>query len=488
MDVFLASQVDRCMSIKVYCGGIEVRALIDTGCMVSVVYKGAYDRMNIREDQKEVGRGHIKGISNVLIPVEVQFRESVRIGGLGMEESEVFVIDSRNEKYDVLLGYKFLSANGIVIHPDRRMIEKKVNKDGTCQMYVNDLGKVDVKLVKGVEVFALEDRSLKTDKVVSVKVGWNTNVGVDENQNSMFLVDGYDARYRVKRVAHVFDGIIDLNNPRVCMQKVPDVKKKRVRGIRVGDVVGSLYSVFALENSRENECCVLADDIEKKKDWVYDGMVDKVKLPEGLNEVRRQKIARMLWERRKALSKGDEDFGGAQLPAFRIVLSEDTPIYQRPRHFPPPVANEIEEQCEELERIGVLEESESPWNSPIVPVRKPDGRLRLCIDYRKVNEKTVKDRFPMCVVSECVYSMYGMKVFTKMDLVRGYYQMPVEEDSRCVTAFSTAKRHYQFRNLSFGLANALAAFQRAMNVVLNDFPSKNVMVFIDDILVMNESF
>ena len=84
--------------------------------------------------------------------------------------------------------------------------------------------------------------------------------------------------------------------------------------------------------------------------------------------------------------------------------------------------------------------------------------------------------------------MYGMKVFTKMDLVRGYYQMPVEESSRCVTAFSTAKRHYQFRNLSFGLANAPAAFQRAMNVVMSEFPCKNVMVFIDDILVMTESF
>ena len=169
-------------------------------------------------------------------------------------------------------------------------------------------------------------------------------------------------------------------------------------------------------------------------------------------------------------------------------MTDDTPIYQRPRHFPSPVAQEIEEQCEELQRMGVLEESESPWNSQIVPIRKPDGRLRLCIDYRKVNERTVKDRFPMCVVSECVYSMFGMKVFTKMDLVRGYYQMPVEEDSRCVTAFSTAKRHYQFRNLSFGLANAPAAFQRAMNVVISGFPRKNVMVFIDDILVMTESF
>ena len=79
-------------------------------------------------------------------------------------------------------------------------------------------------------------------------------------------------------------------------------------------------------------------------------------------------------------------------------------------------------------------------------------------------------------------------MFTKMDLVRGYYQMPVEDNSRCVTAFWTARKHYQFRNLSFGLANAPAAFQRAINVVMSGFPSKNVIVFIDDILIMSESF
>ena len=99
---------------------------------------------------------------------------------------------------------------------------------------------------------------------------------------------------------------------------------------------------------------VLVGNLEKD-DWVYDELVEKVELNERLGEVRRQKVLRMLWERRKALSQGDDDFGGARLPEFKIILTDDTPIYQRPRHFPPPVAKEIEEQCDELERIGVLE-------------------------------------------------------------------------------------------------------------------------------------
>ena len=127
------------------------------------------------------------------------------------------------------------------------------------------------------------------------------------------------------------------------------------------------------------------------------------------------------------------------------MLTDDTPIYQHPRHIPLPVAREIEEQCEELERLGMLEESVNLWNSWIMPVRKHDRRLRMCLDYRKLNERTVEDRLSMYVVSECVYSMYWMRVFTKMDLVRSYYQMSVEKNSRCVKTFSTARKHYQFR-------------------------------------------
>ena len=471
--------LNECLSVKILCGGIEVRALIDTGCMVNVVYKEVYDKMRFCEGQSEVINGELRGIGNMAVPIVARFGECVEIGGIRMNESDFYVLDGKSDKYDVLLGYKFLKENGIIVHPEKMMIERKVGKEGKCQLYLSDSGGVECKLVKGVDVLAIRDVKLCRGETVSVEVGWRANTGVNVDDDKMFLVDGQNARYRVKRVAYVFDGVLDMNNPKVCVQVRPDIKKGKIRGIHAGDVLGSLYSVVDVDCESGGRAM---------NDWKYDDLIEMVKLKAELGEVRRQKILRMLWERRKALSQGDEDFVTARLPEFKIVLTDDTPIYQRPRHFPLPVAREIEEQCEELEKLGVLEESMSPWNSPIVPVRKPDGRLRMCIDYRKLNERTVKDRFPMCVVSECVYSMYGMRVFTKMDLVRGYYQMPVEESSRCVTAFSTARKHYQFRNLSFGLANAPAAFQRAMNVVMSGFPSKNVMVFIDDILIMSESF
>src|SRR5215469_13235754 len=96
--------------------------------------------------------------------------------------------------------------------------------------------------------------------------------------------------------------------------------------------------------------------------------------------------------RRNAISLNEEDLGETSLPAFSIELSDSTPIYHRSRYFPLPVSQEIEEQCEQLENIGVIEESDSPWNSPLAPIRKPDGSLWIYIDYRKINDVTVKAR------------------------------------------------------------------------------------------------
>ena len=132
-------------------------------------------------------------------------------------------------------------------------------------------------------------------------------------------------------------------------------------------------------------------------------------------------------------------------------LDCETPIYQRPRRFPPPVAEEIERQCRELHSLDIIEPSASPWNSPIVPVRKKDGSIRLCIDYRKLNKVTIADKFPVPNLYDSLYGLGSAKYFTRLDLVRGYYQLPVDEQSRAFTAFSSAKNHWQFKRLSFGL-------------------------------------
>jgi hypothetical protein len=199
-------------------------------------------------------------------------------------------------------------------------------------------------------------------------------------------------------------------------------------------------------------------------------------------------VGEILLAHKGVLSKGDDDIGRVNTRPHHIDLYDYTPIYQRPRRFPAPVAHEIEQQCIGLQNLGIIEESASPWSSPVVPIRKKDGTIRLCVDYRALNRVTKPDKFPMPNLSDSIFGLHGVKYFTRLDLVRVFYQVPLDEDSKELTAFSTPHGHWHFNRLSFGLKNAPSAFQRGMQEVLQNFPWKKVVIYIDDILIMESSF
>ena len=114
--------------------------------------------------------------------------------------------------------------------------------------------------------------------------------------------------------------------------------------------------------------------------------------------------------------------------------------------------------------------------------------LRLCVNYRKLNLVTKPDRYPVPNLVNSVYSLHGVRYFTSLDLVRGYYQLPLSPESLELTAFATSEGLYQFKRLPFGLRSAPACFQRAMQDVTKELPRDRVIVYIDDLLIMSSSF
>ncbi|XP_073304174.1 uncharacterized protein [Primulina huaijiensis] len=163
------------------------------------------------------------------------------------------------------------------------------------------------------------------------------------------------------------------------------------------------------------------------------------------------------------------------------------PISKAPYRMAPAELKELKEQLQELLDKKQIRPSVSPWGAPVLFVKKKDGSMRLCIDYRELNKITVKNKYPLPRIDDLFDQLKGAAVFSKLDLRTGYHQLKVRAEDIHKTAFRTRYGHYEFTVMPFGLTNAPAAFMDLMNRVFKPFLDQFIVVFIDDILVYSSN-
>ena len=157
-----------------------------------------------------------------------------------------------------------------------------------------------------------------------------------------------------------------------------------------------------------------------------------------------------------------------------------------PYRMAPMELKELKSQLQELLDKGFIRPSVSPWGAPVLFVKKKDGTLRMCIDYRQINKVIVKNKYPLPRIEDLFDQLKGASVFSKIDLRSGYYELRVKEGDVLKAAFRTRYGHYEFLVMPFGFTNAPAAFMDLMNRVFRPYVDQFVMVFIDDILVYSK--
>jgi hypothetical protein len=169
------------------------------------------------------------------------------------------------------------------------------------------------------------------------------------------------------------------------------------------------------------------------------------------------------------------------------LLPSTAPISKRPYRMSMEELKELKKQLTELQEAGYIRLSPSPWGALVLFVQKKDGSQRMCVDYRSLNDVTVKNKYPLPHIEDLFDQVRGARVFSKIDLRSGYHQMNIRPSDIPKTAFSTRYGLYEFTVMSFGLTNAPAYFMNLMNKVFMEYLDRFVVVFIDDILIYSKS-
>jgi len=178
--------------------------------------------------------------------------------------------------------------------------------------------------------------------------------------------------------------------------------------------------------------------------------------------------------------------GQTNVVKHHIHTGDNAPIKQRPRREPLGMKDVVKKEIDKMTEKGIIEPSTSAWASPIVLVKKKDGTIRFCIDYRKLNSVTTKDAYPLPRIEDNLDALKGAKFFTTLDLSSGYWQVAMAPEDKEKTAFCTKYGLFQFNVMPFGLCNAPGTFERLMETVLRGMQWERAVLYLDDIIVFSE--
>lgn len=202
-----------------------------------------------------------------------------------------------------------------------------------------------------------------------------------------------------------------------------------------------------------------------------------------LTETERSQVLSLFVKFQDVFSRNSNDLGSTSLVEHRIITTDEIPIRRPDRPVPPQLVPKVKKVLHDWLQSGVIKDSDSSYASQMVIVTKKSGEIRICIDFRGLNAKTIKDAFPLPRIDDCIDSLKGANYFCSLDLTQGYLQVKLHDDDKHKTAFRALGSLYQFERLPFGLCNSPPTFSRLMQKCFGDKFKDGIIIYLDDILV-----
>ena len=445
--------------------GAPVAFLVDTGAGVSLLNGSIWDKCKSSEIKLEPGvYQNLVGVDGH--PIRVRGSVTVPVSIAGRSFQQQFII-ADHITAEGILGVDFMERNNCVVDLAKRQmtVEKCIAIPLASNAPCYNMN------ATASNVFIKETCTIPPESEVEVMVQISSGSGT-------YLVEGNQLKQSGVLVARAI--VTPKNNTvPIRIANTSALPVTVFKGMKIGRVElidHEEVSINAVETSSLNET----------PQWPHDGL--QLSLPEELTEVQRDKFAALLSLYSDVVAINDKQLGRTDILSHKIDTGDATPIRQQARRVPLPQREKVKELLKDMMKKEVISPSKSPWASPVVLVTKKDGSTRFCIDYRKVNDVTRKDAYPIPRVDDTLDTLAGSTWFSMLDLKNGYWQVEVAEEHREKTAFCTQEGLFEFNVIPFGLCNSPATFQRLMNAVLAGLQWTSCLVYIDDIIVVGSTF
>ncbi|KAH7699215.1 gagpol and env protein precursor, partial [Aphelenchoides avenae] len=454
----------------VWLNGIESKALWDTGSQVDIISK-AHLQDILRKSPERLRKAKcltvhppgvsIKDASGKEMPFLGLVQLEIKAQATDPAEMHKFLVQDGPTNFDVVLGTPTLFGSTLFCDQLIQLMKgwnatsrPRAGKDASSNGYCM---RIAVESNEWSEVTVTRSCYVRpgSEKTVRLSCGL-------KDATALLVGDGVSF-CDVDADGHLRATVVNSGNNTLCLMK----------GTKVAECVDaakvSLEEVEQLAADAGHAMLTRTDgEVAKRASEIYERVLEGSQGKSVLSE-NKDKVL-LLFERfNDCFALSDFELGTTHLFEHEIELAAGTkPIAQPGRPVPLALRKPLKEMLEQYRQMGVIKPSRSDWSSPVVLVRKKDGSIRMCVDYRRLNKVIKLSQYPMPNINVMLQSLVGKKFFTTCDLHSGYWQIPLSPKAKELTAFSTLGGHWEFNVLPFGLSNAPGGFERAMETIFDE--------------------
>ena len=455
----------RSYKVKLTVQGERINAVVDTAAEGTLISDKVFNRFKIkppviRNCKLATAGRELMMQAFVVGPVRIELSDRVY--------NEVVYVAPIDD--DMLLGFDFLKKHGARLDMRRNELEMGDKIIGL------QLGE-PITEPRVARVSVEKRRVIPPNSVAKIRCKLS-----QELTNEYTLQGEPCSKYLVPRSVH--SGGRDTV---ACVMNVSDSFIVMKKGMDLG--TATEFDSEVQESSPE----AMVRDVQEESKSPCGIIPDRVKLmvensKEHLSEEQVTKLTDCLMEYEDVFARDEFDLGDFTEIQHEVDTGEAKPVKERMRRTPACFVEEEEAHLKKMLDAGVIQPSTSDWAAAPVLIRKRDGSVRWCIDYRGLNSVTIKDVFPLPLIEDCMDSLAGKEWFSKLDANSAYWQIKIKESDRKKTAFTTKYGLFEHVKMGFGLCNAPATFARAINIVMRGLNWKTALAFLDDILIMGQDF